>query len=153
MFSSAMPVLDGTFSDPSTQNIHTDYIIKRNFTCQGDERHLLLNCIYYTTEVQTTVMILTLRWSLLESTALVKSINGQSLVIGWYTFAHDSICHAEETRCDNNEIRLNNHTTLNNASGRVEVCLGGLWGIVCDNGWTRNDANAVCRQLGYNYGM
>ena len=46
MLSSAIPVLDGTFSDPSSQTIHTDYIIKRNFTCQGDERNLLLNCTY-----------------------------------------------------------------------------------------------------------
>ena len=44
MLSSAIPVLDGTFSDPSSQNIHIDYIIKRNFTCQGDERNLLVNC-------------------------------------------------------------------------------------------------------------
>ena len=39
------------------------------------------------------------------------------------------------------------------ASGRVEVYLGGLWGTVCDHGWTRNDATTVCRQLGYNHGM
>ena len=58
------------------------------------------------------------------------------------------LCHAEETRCDDNEIRLSNGT---NASGRVEVCLGGLWGTVCNHGWTRNDANTVCRQLGYDH--
>ena len=53
---------------------------------------------------------------------------------------------AEENRCGiDGEIRLNNGA--NNASGRVEVCLEGLWGTVCDDGWDRNDANTVCRQL------
>ena len=65
------------------------------------------------------------------------------------------LCHAEANRChsDDNEIRLSNGTKLNNVSGRVEVCLDGLWGTVCDNGWTRNDATTVCRQLGYKNGI
>ena len=36
------------------------------------------------------------------------------------------------------------------SSGRVEVCLDGLWGTVCHRGWDSNDATTVCRQLGYN---
>ena len=37
--------------------------------------------------------------------------------------------------------------------GRVEVCLGGVWGLICRYGWNPVDAYVACKQLGYNPGI
>ena len=48
--------------------------------------------------------------------------------------------------CYDREIRLRGGFDEN--QGRVEICFGGVWGTVCDDGWDETDARVVCRQLG-----
>ena len=32
--------------------------------------------------------------------------------------------------------------------GRVEICLNGEWGTICDHNWGESDTRVVCKQLG-----
>ena len=45
-------------------------------------------------------------------------------------------------------IRLVNSSNVER--GRLEVCIGGKYGTVCDDYWDAREAKVVCRQLGFN---
>ena len=36
--------------------------------------------------------------------------------------------------------------------GRIEVEVAGEWGTICSDGWGRNDADVLCKQLGFTGG-
>ena len=40
------------------------------------------------------------------------------------------------------------------ARGRVEVCIGGRYGAVCDDHWDNKDSSVACSQIGFSrYGI
>ena len=49
--------------------------------------------------------------------------------------------------CDDGEARLVGGAS--DSEGTVEVCLGNLWGLVAESGWSLADAQVVCHQLGF----
>ena len=49
--------------------------------------------------------------------------------------------------CNEGSVRLYDGIIEN--EGRLEFCVNGVWGSVCDDGWDKTDAHVACIQLGY----
>ncbi|XP_077977747.1 uncharacterized protein LOC144433313 [Glandiceps talaboti] len=66
----------------------------------------------------------------------------------WHT---DTITGQNEVgvSCKVPEVRLVGYTPY---EGRVEMQMNGEWGTVCDDDWTIDDANIICRSLGFERG-
>ena len=50
--------------------------------------------------------------------------------------------------CSDWDLRLVNGSVLK--EGRVEVCFNNTYGSICHDHWSGEDAQVVCRHLGYN---
>ena len=58
------------------------------------------------------------------------------------------VCQAQSSlisNCSNGDIRLVSGTT--DLEGRLEICINKVWGTVCSQGFTADDAEVVCTQL------
>ena len=52
-----------------------------------------------------------------------------------------------QSECSSGDLRLVGGER--ESEGRVEICVEGFWGTVCDSGWSQREALVVCRQSGY----
>ena len=62
------------------------------------------------------------------------------------------VCQAQSTvfnNCSNGDIRLVNGT--NQLEGRLEICINKVWGTVCSQGFTADDAEVVCSQFNFSF--
>ena len=55
--------------------------------------------------------------------------------------------HVTAPCTDKGQLRLIGGQT--EREGTVQLCQGGVWGKVCDNYLNANDAQVICRQLGF----
>ncbi len=49
--------------------------------------------------------------------------------------------------CTEGDVRLVGGNAI--TEGRPEICIGEEWRTICDEGWSLNDANILCGQLGF----
>ena len=67
-------------------------------------------------------------------------------------------CFSQVALCSDGHIRVVGETEEDvkdgRQRGRVEVCLGGRYGTICDERWNKGVASVICRQLGFSpYGI
>ena len=65
-----------------------------------------------------------------------------------HTHTHTHIhTHTAPPVCENGDIQLIGGEIP--TEGTIQICLNQQWGTVCDDFWQPQDANVVCRQLGF----
>ncbi len=79
-----------------------------------------------------------------------------------YKFHNSGMCDEGEVRLivgdENSYYRGDTQSHIYDknglVAGRVEICLEGRYGTVCDDSWDNQDASVLCRQMGFSsYGI
>ena len=69
-----------------------------------------------------------------------------------YFFSVNVVSSVVVAECSTGSVRLVNGA--DKYEGQAQVCVNGVWGTICDNGWDKSDSDAFCGELGFSsYGM
>ena len=49
--------------------------------------------------------------------------------------------------CEDGDVQLVGGSS--EAEGTIQVCFSNQWGLISESGWSPNDAQVVCRELGF----
>ena len=94
----------------------------------------------------STSLLLLVVLSLSSLGKICQSDEGASYILSNIALPVDTAVNVAADECPGSgDVRLvSNQSTT---EGRVEVCLNGEWGTICDVGWDTAEAEVVCRQL------
>ena len=62
-----------------------------------------------------------------------------------FIFHTSNYVHTEFGNCTENAVCLANGAI--DQEGRLEICVNGVWGSFCSDGWDQTDGHVLCKQL------
>ena len=76
-----------------------------------------------------------------------ETMQSQSIIIEYHLLHYLLDLGIVSDNCSHGSVRLMDGTEP--FIGRVELCINGIWGTVCNRGWRTIDARVACRQVNY----
>ena len=83
------------------------------------------------------------------SALYTPNVNNLESIVSTYIFIYASIL-CSLAACSERKVRITSNSTHGGSiRGRVEVCIGGRYGTICDDVWDAEDSSVVCNQIGF----